>query len=85
MENQSYAYYRPSNVSACNEALDTAPVIVNCVGLYSTPVPFTTDSPTGRHDCYLLYLETGAMEARVCGKTVAVSPGDLLLYLPETP
>lgn len=59
-------------------------LIVNCTGVSVIDTPFRSHQPAGRHDFYLMYLVCGALTAWSGKREFSLSPGDAIIYTPET-
>ena len=81
-----HSFYDPlslQDINACNLSSNKFPLMVNCAGLISTELPFTTDNEKGRADFYLMILTEGELSVTL-GKTEIVAvPGSVILFPPN--
>ncbi len=83
-----HSFYDPlslQDMNACNLASNEFPLMVNCAGMISSDLPFTTDNVDGRKDIYLIYMTEGTMKLKLPKGEVTVSAGDVILFPPNHP
>lgn len=85
---KSVAYYSfnddsPYPYNFCSIASDSAPLIVNCAGNFSSEFPFSTDNPAGRKDFYLMHITRGSLTVRLGNESVIADAGSVVLFPPE--
>ena len=61
------------------------PFFVNCVGEVVIGKQFRTVSPRGRNDYYLMYMQSGRLDAKVGGRPLLLTPGVMICIPPHTP
>lgn len=85
---KSVAYYSFEDdgqypLNFCSVASDSAPIIVNCAGSFSSEFPFSTDNPAGRKDFYLMHLTRGSLTVRLENEDAVAEAGSVILFPPE--
>lgn len=78
-------YYTAKNMHEANVEDFSIPLTVNCCGQVARILPFTTDSPMGRRDYYLMYMLNGTLQARFCDSEAILTPGSFVYISPHTP
>lgn len=81
---QHFSFYRSVDGDD-NVCRPDVPLQVNCCGTVAQSHPFSTVSQSGRHDFYLLCMAEGSMTCRTSSGDRLISPGDFIIYPPETP
>lgn len=76
------SYYR-LNEKGDNIRDESRPLVVNCTGVVVLDRPFSNHTPRGRHDCYLMYVLQGELEAQSGDTPIHLAAGDLIIYPPE--
>ena len=71
------------DMNACNLSSEEFPLMVNCAGMISTDLPFTTDNEKGRADFYLMVLTEGELTVTLCDREVVATAGSVLLFPPN--
>ena len=70
-------------MNACNLASDEFPLMVNCAGMISSDLPFTTDNEKGRADFYLMFLTEGELTVTLGDSERIATAGSVLLFPPN--
>lgn len=81
-----HSFYDPralQDMNACNLSSDEFPLMVNCAGVISTDLPFTTDNEKGRSDFYLMVLTEGKLTVTLGDAESVATPGSVLFFPPN--
>lgn len=81
-----HSFYDPralQDINACNLSSDEFPLMVNCAGIISTTVPFSTDNEKGRADFYLMALTKGELTVSLGADEYVAHAGSVLLFPPN--
>lgn len=81
-----HSFYDPrasQDMNACNLSSDEFPLMVNCAGVISTALPFTTDNEKGRSDFYLMFLTEGELTVTLDDGERVATAGSILLFPPN--
>jgi len=81
-----HSFYDPralQDMNACNLSSDEFPLMVNCAGMISSDLPFTTDNEKGRADFYLMVLTEGELTVTVGNSESVATAGSVLLFPPN--
>lgn len=81
---RSFGYYsfidpRGNNLNGCSKASEEYPLMVNCVGRFTTRLPFTTVNAEGRLDSYLICIESGELTFYDGDKMLTAGEGSVVL------
>lgn len=68
------------DINACNLSSNDFPLMVNCAGMISTAIPFTTENEKGRSDYYLLYLSEGELSVTLGEDEYRAGAGSVILF-----
>lgn len=81
----SQSYYRVLSGGLNNFENTDRYLIVNCSGYHRMGRVFTTREPKGRQDFYLQYCVGGAISVCIGGKSLTLTPGQMVIMTPKTP
>lgn len=86
---KSFSYHafidkRNDAFNNCSRELTDVAMFVNCAGLMSLDVRFTTLNEKGREDYYLMYIISGRLEFEIGERVLHGGSGDFVIYPPRT-
>ncbi len=79
----SYEHSDTYSLNFCSRASDSAPLIVNCAGNFTSEFPFSTVNELGREDYYLLHVTKGALTVRFPDGECRAAAGDTVIFPPK--